>query len=227
MVQVYIDESGDLGRGGKYFVLAATAFDTDKGVVRARRIIRKEQQLIAKERNLAIVREIKSCSLDFVQRQRILNKLTLKADVDIFYLVADKEKVALLQQQKPKNLVYNYFAKLLTDKIFEKYNDDFRVVFDQRTTAVKSMNSLTDYITINAYTYHSHVERNVQVSQRDSRTEYNLQVADLVAGTIYKAYHQQKQHFLKLISERIIGASEFPKAQFRGSFLDANGKLLC
>lgn len=225
MIQVYIDESGNLGRGGRYFVLAATVFDTEKGVVRARRIVRKEQQLVAKENVASEIQELKSCSLNFVQRQRILNKLTSKADVDIFYLVVDKEKVALLQQQKPKNLVYNYFAKLLTDRIFEKYNGDFRVIFDQRATAVKSMNSLTDYITINAYTSFSLVHQEVSVSQKDSKTEYNLQTADLVAGTIYKAYNQQKPHFIKLLSERIVSASEFPRTGFRGSFLNANGKL--
>lgn len=227
MIKAYIDESGNLGRGGKYFVLAAAVFDTEKGVVRARRIIRKEQQIVAKERAASEIQELKSCSLNFVQRQRILNKLTSKADVDIFYLVVDKEKVALLQQQKPKNLVYNYFAKLLTDKIFEKYSGDFYIVFDQRATAVKSMNSLTDYITINAYTSFPLVHQEVLVSQKDSKTEYNLQTADLVAGTIYKAYNQQKSHFIRLLSGRVISASEFPRTGFRGGFLGPNGKLPC
>ncbi len=219
MIQAYIDESGNMGCGGKYFVLAAVVFDTEKGAARIKRLIRKEQQLIAKERQCAYINEIKSFSLNFPQRQRILNKMTAKADIDIFCLVVDKPQVTLLRQQKPKNLVYNYFAKLLTDAIFKKYNGDFRVIFDQRATAVKSMNSLTDYITINAYTSFNLVQNQVEVLQRDSKTEYNLQAADLVAGTIYKAYNRQQTHFLHLIHERIINLSEFPGAQFEGSLI--------
>lgn len=220
MIQAYIDESGNMGRGGKYFVLAAAVFDIEKGSTRVKRVIRKEQQIIAKERRWSSVREIKSCSIKFPQRQRILNKLISKADVDIFYLVVDKPQVTLLQQGKPKNLVYNYFAKLLTDAIFKKYSGDFRIVFDQRATAVKSMNSLTDYITINAYTAFNLVQNQVEVLQRDSKTENNLQAADLIAGTIYKAYNQQQPHFLNLIKSRIVNASEFPSSKFQGELLE-------
>ncbi len=219
MITAYIDESGNMGCGGKYFVLAAAVFDTAKGLTRAKRIIRKEQQLLAKERNYDTIQEIKSCTLKFPERQRILNKLTAKPDIDIFYLVVDKTQVTLLQEQKPKNLVYNYFAKLLTDAIFQRYHGDFRIVFDQRSTAVKSMNSLTDYITINAYTTSNLVRHYVEVFQRDSKTEYNLQVADLIAGTVYKAYHRQQPHFLNLIKSRIVNLGEFPYSQFDGSLI--------
>lgn len=48
MIRVFIDESGNLGRGGKYFVLAAAVFDTPQGAKRAARLIRKEQIRLAK-----------------------------------------------------------------------------------------------------------------------------------------------------------------------------------
>ncbi len=223
MIRVFIDESGNMGRGGEYFVLAATVFDTENGANRVKRLIRKEQQLIAKEKRLADIEEIKSCCIKFSQRQRILNKIISKADVDFFYLVVNKSQVALLRQGKPKNLVYNYFAKLLTDKIFAKYNDDYCVVFDQRTTSVKSMNSLTDYITINAYTLFNHVERNVEVKQMDSKTANLLQAADILAGTVYQAYTRQNRHFLDLISDRIVNADEFPRYKFAGSLIRKKG----
>lgn len=220
MIQVFIDESGNLGRGGKYFVLAAAVFDTPQGSKRASRMIRHFQAEKLKHSPIAERPEIKSSKLTLPQRQKLLNKLASKADVDLFYLVIDKQKVALLNAGKPKNLVYNYFAKLLTDQIFSRYNDDFHVVFDQRTTTVKSMNSLTDYITINAYTIHNHSNRNVYVCQRDSRTENNLQVADLIAGTVFQAYTRQNRHFLNIIQERIVHADEFPRGSFSGGLLN-------
>ena len=43
MITTYIDESGNLGRGGgEYFVLAAVAFNTEQGNIRAERTIRKK-----------------------------------------------------------------------------------------------------------------------------------------------------------------------------------------
>ena len=222
MIQAFIDESGNLGRGGDYFVLAAAVFDTPQGAKRARRIIHKFQGKRLKLSPLAEREEVKSSKLSFSQRQELLNKLVSKADVDIFYFVAYKKHIALLKEDKPRNLVYNYFAKLLTDKIFSKYNDDYCVTFDQRTTAVKSMNSLTDYITINAYTAHNLISRDVKICQRDSRTDNNLQIADLIAGTIFQAYTRQNSHFLKLLKERIVSADEFPRSNFPGSFSKSN-----
>lgn len=217
MIRVFIDESGNMGRGGQYFVLAAVVCDTDKGDQRIKRIIRKEQQIIAKDRMIPEIEEIKSSFLTFPQRQRILNKIVARTDVDLYYLVVDKNQVELLQYKKPKNLVYNYFAKLLTDKVFAKYNDNFSIIFDQRSTSVKSMHSLIDYITINAYTLFHQVENNVEVRQMDSKTSYNLQAADILAGTIYQAYASQKRHFLELIKRNVINANEFPKCCFAGS----------
>lgn len=217
MIRVFIDESGNMGRGGQYFVLAAVVCDTDKGDQRIKRIIRKEQQIIAKDRMIPEIEEIKSSFLTFPQRQRILNKIVARTDVDLYYLVVDKNQVELLQYKKPKNLVYNYFAKLLTDKVFAKYNDNFSIIFDQRSTSVKSMHSLIDYITINAYTLFHQVENNVEVRQMDSKTSYNLQAADILAGTVYQAYASQKRHFLELIKRNVINANEFPKCCFAGS----------
>lgn len=219
MITAYIDESGNLGRGGKYFVLAAAVFDNKNGRIRLRRIVKKEQLILAKENEVEKIPEIKSSRLTFEQRQRIINKITKRADIDIYFLVADKDKVVLLREGKPKNLVYNYFAKLLTDMIFNKYNDDFRIIFDQRCTSVESMNSLPDYITIGAYTNHNHADKNVEVLQRDSRTLNNLQIADIIAGTVFQAYKYQNVHFLNMLAPRIIKGDEFPRSNFEGGLL--------
>lgn len=219
MITAYIDESGNLGKGGDYFVLGAAVFDNKNGMNRLDRMVRKEQMILAKENEIERIPEIKSSHLNFKQRQRIINKIIKRADVDIYFLVAYKKNVSLLREDKPKNLVYNYFAKLLTDMIFAKYNDDFKIIFDQRCTSVKSMNSLPDYITIGAYTKHNHTDKNVEVLQRDSRTLNNLQTADIIAGTVFQAYKYHNAHFLKMLAPRIVKCDEFPKANFKGSML--------
>jgi hypothetical protein len=157
--------------------------------------------------------------MSFEQRQRILNKMTSKPDVAFYYLVIYKHATKLLSKQVHKNLAYNYFSKLLTDMIFSDYYDHFRIIFDQRTTCVKSMNSLPDYITIGAYTNHGCLDKKIEVLQRDSKTLYNLQAADVIAGTVYHAYREHKKHFLDLIKSHVAKCEEFPNFGFAGGFL--------
>lgn len=97
---------------------------------------------MAWENHSDIISELKFSQLDFEQRQRILTKIASKENVYFFYTVIRKQNTELFKTSSSKNLIYNYFARLLTDMIFSEYDDDFRVVFDQRSTRIKSMNSL-------------------------------------------------------------------------------------
>lgn len=160
MIHICIDESGNLGRGGKYFVLAAVVFDTDSGRKRASRVIKKAQKRLADEANQAIIEELKSSKMSFPQRQAILQKLISKADI-----------------------------------------------------------ALTDYLRIKAFTKIGLDKRTIEVVQRDSKTMRNLQTADLIAGTVYRAYNNQQLPFLNLIKARIVSADEFPRNSFDGSLI--------
>ena len=43
MIRVFVDESGNMGQSGDYFVLAAVVFKSDLGFNRVKRIIKREQ----------------------------------------------------------------------------------------------------------------------------------------------------------------------------------------
>ena len=212
MIYVYIDESGNLGKSGEYFVLSAVVFDTEKGRNRVKRVIRKEQLIVAGSKEKK--NEIKFSRLGFVSRQRILNKIVRRADGDLYYFVAYKPEVMLLNEGKSKNLVYNYFAWLLCEQFFKKYNDDFMIIFDQRSTTVKSMNSLTDYIKSNAFTLANLVRKQIVVNQADSKTNFLLQAADMVAGATYQSYNNKLDHFFNILKTRVIDFDEFPRGGF-------------
>ena len=174
---MFVDESGNMGAEGEYFVLAAVVFKTGKSEARTRRLIRKEQRLGASGEEMLFCRqELKFSRMKFEQRQRILTKWMREEGVEVFYFVAYKPKVALLMAGKKKNLIYNYFSKLLMERVFRRYDDDFEIVFDQRATAVKSMNSLTEYIQLSAYVdFPNLTGKRVSVNQADSRTNSLLQ----------------------------------------------------
>lgn len=228
MIRVFVDESGNMGAEGDYFVLSAVVFKTEKVEARVKRMVRKEQMLSDMgERVLVPKTELKFSRLKFVQRQRILAALSREEDFDVFYFVAYKPKVGMLLAGRQKNLVYNYFSKLLMERVFKRYNDDFEIVFDQRATAVKSMNSLTEYIQISAYVdFPNLTGKRVSVNQADSRTNFLLQVADVVAGAAGQAYRLGNRHYLEILGRRIKAIDEFPRRGFVGSQKMSIGKLI-
>ena len=229
MRRVFIDESGNMGKSGRYFVLAAVVMSERKAEARVKRLIRKEQRLSVSGEELERKlwrKELKFSRMKFEQRQRILGKLAKEEGVDVFYFVAYKPRVLLLLEGKQKNLIYNYFSKLLMSKIFRRYEDDFEIVFDQRATAVKSMNSLLEYIEISAYVeFPKLTTKKISVNQADSKTNTLLQVADLAAGAAAQAYALGNQHFLELLGERVKMIYEFPRRGFPGSLKFRLGKM--
>lgn len=221
MLHIYIDESGDLGvRGSYFFVMAAVVFLCDSSAKRGTRLVRKM-------RKRTEVKELKSSQMSFIERQAVLNKLMLIKDLEFFYLIAEKSQVSLLQNNYPTNLVYNYFARLLVDEIFASYNEKMRIIFDARTTKVQSMNSLKDYLLIDAFVNYARSSNDIEIMQEDSCAVNNLQLADLVSGTVYQAYTREKRHFLDIIGRKIRSANEFPALNFsRKMFRENDGSLL-
>ena len=221
MLRAYIDESGDLGLNGScFFVMAAVVFLDGLATKKGTHLVRKMRKRLG-------VEELKSSRMSFTERQATLNKLMSIDGMNIFYFVAEKSRVELLHEDYSKNLIYNYFAKLLVDEIYASYHEKMQITFDARTTKVQSMNSLKDYLLIDAYTNHAKKCDEIEISQEDSRMMNNLQLADLVSGTVYQAYTRKKRHFLDTMGRKIRSANEFPEASFsRKMFREADGSLL-
>lgn len=213
MIHIYVDESGNLGQSGRYFVLAAAVFLDDKSNNKAKRLVRKAQPKVGDK-----YQELKSSQMGFVERQELINRLTKIEAFECFYLVIQKSQVSLLWQKNPKNLVYNYFARLLIDEIFRSYDEYLYIILDQRSTSVKSMHSLVDYLSISAFSNFGKPSSKFTIEQSDSRSVYGLQLADLVSGTVYQAYTRKKAHFLRLLFAKIRHAEEFPRELFSRAF---------
>lgn len=225
MTRVFIDESGNLGRGGRFFVLAAIVFLTRQAAKKASRYVHKMQKRLGtKGSPLA---ELKSCRMSFVERQMLLNGLMISEDIEFYYLVVEKARVSLLRNGYPQNLIYNYFTKLLVDDIFAAHRNKTQITLDERSTKIKSANSLRDYLLIDAYANFNKKRDEIEILQADSRMVNNLQLADLIAGTVYQAYTRHQRHFLDLMRCKIRSANEFPEKDFsQKMFREADGRLL-
>lgn len=212
VISIYVDESGNLGEKDRYFTIAAIACKDEKAFHRIKRIF-KDACLDLSPDNSKPLDEVHSTLLTFEQRQDLLNKLSHRADHEIFLLVADKNHLTFELSDKNRNIGYNYLAGILVKRLVRKYNDDIQLTFDGRSTKVTSRDSLLDYLRIKSNIEWGY-KHNLELKQADSRNVYCLQAADLLANVTYRAYRDDQQHLLDLARPRIDTVVEFPLAKF-------------
>lgn len=210
-MQIYIDESGDLGKSGRYFVIAALVFTESKGIKRIKNLVRNCCVRFGKSQGQTLD-ELKGFDLSFSNRQNFLSRLTSVSDFRISYIVADKNYLhpKLLTD---KNICYNYLASYLLAPILQNVKEDVHIVLDNHTTKVASINSLKDYIKIQAYTDWGFSD-NLIINYGDSRNYKNLQAIDVVANTILGYYHLKKHHMFDLLKNTLQYQVKFPSGKF-------------
>jgi hypothetical protein len=197
----FIDESGDLGTKGRYFIITLLA--SQKG----RRISNFMRKFCAKNS----LQEVKASQLSFPQKQFIFNKLCSANDYTISYIVADKFNIDNKKILEDKNLCYNYLFSFLVKKTVKSTQEDITLLLDNHSTKVKSINSLADYIKIKAFTQWGFTH-DLSISYVDSKNSKIVQATDVVSNAIYAKYTYGKNHFYSklTISESI----KFPYSKF-------------
>lgn len=106
---ICIDESGNLGSGGRYFVISAIESENPK---RLKNIAKRFCADLG-------VDEIKGTLLRFPQRQGLINKLSSKDDYDISYLVFDKNNFRRTDMLG-RNVLFNYLVSFVCESIFNE-----------------------------------------------------------------------------------------------------------
>jgi len=201
MLNVYVDESGNLGTKDRYFVLAILVPQRPKRIVNA---LKKFCAHFG-------ITEIKASKLSFSQKQSIFQKITAINDYTISYVVADKTKITTEKFFEDKNIFYNYLFSHLIKKTLKNSSEDVCILLDNHSIKHKSINSLSDYIKIKAYTQWN-FKGNLTITYTDSVHSKSVQAADIVANAIFAKYMYGKDHFYKklIISESI----KFPYTDF-------------
>jgi len=209
-MQIYIDESGNLGRKGKFFVIASVIPDKNKAK-RLKKII-KRSCIKFKVGNCALP-EIKTSKLTFPQKQYILNRICDKNDFSCSYIVAEKRHLDS-RILNDKNICYNYLISHLLGKIIKSTKEkEIQVILDNHSIKVASLHSLAEYIKILAFTNWKY-KGSITFSYEDSKSHYILQVADVLANVIYGKYTYGYDHFYKLLEGSIKYRIHFPYKKF-------------
>lgn len=201
MLKIYVDESGDLGTRGRYFVIGALCTEEGK---RIRNVIKKYCANNS-------VEELKNFGMPFIHKQDIAQKFRKTSDCKIAYLCVDKTKIESTHLRADQNLLFNYAFSYLAQRILMNEKQDVRIVIDNRNQKVGSKNSLGEYIRIKAYTEWGFMF-DIQTEHLDSKADRLIQAADFIAGSCYQRYHHNKSHIYNILRPDI--SIKFPNSQF-------------
>ncbi len=201
MKTLFVDESGDLGKKERFFVIAMLLPQ------RSKRILNFMRNFVVKNK----LDEIKASTLSWSDKQGLINKLSKANDCSISYIVADKHNIENKKILEDKNLCYNYLFSFLVKNTIKYANEDVKILLDNHSTKVKSINSLKDYIRIKAYTQWG-FKHNLDISYVDSKSSKIIQAADIVASAIRAKYVYGKDHLYKLLT--INESIKFPSNKF-------------
>ena len=206
-MQLFIDESGNLGKKGRFFVIAGLTPQKPKRIVN---IIKRCCVKFGKPDRA--LNELKGHCLSFSQKQKILEGLNKKDDFRCSYIVADK-KYLLPKLLEDKNVCYNYLASFLFKFILKGIDEDVQIILDNHSTKVASVNSLKDYIKIEAYTKWG-FNKKMTFEYMDSKMSKNLQAIDIISNVVYQRYTYNKTHLYGIIDNKFAHRIKFPYKKF-------------
>lgn len=208
------DESGNLGKDGRYFVIAC--IDTDN--VKELHNIMKRKIEIARLKFPTMkthTNEIKASEAFPCVKYHLLECIA-KKNIKISYIVADLKYVEdrLLED---KNIFYNYIEVMLTKELIRSkdFGNKINIISDSKTTKVTSVDSFAGYLKAKInYEMNINVELNVKYLDSNAKDAYIVQAADYVANAIYAKYEYGQSLYFDILKNSFEIIEEFPRDKF-------------
>ncbi len=220
-INLYIDESGNLGTGmGRYFLICALEIDSSiKSSIlkRAGRVICRFKE----KNNIPKTTELKGFRLNSEKRNELLDKILFKG-IKVRYIVLDlKQTTMLLKKSDDKNACFNYLIQLLVKQIIREMPDieKINLFLDNRSVKIGNRLSLKPYLYNKLVLEQLETKQNVkriefEITYLESDSCYLIQWADIVANSLYKKYNSNEDLFYNKIKPYIIYESKFPFKYF-------------
>ena len=217
MKEVFIDESGNLGKGERFFVIAVVCFDSDTDYKKWKRVAKK---FIKKEDCLRNAGEIKSFSMDYSLKKKVFEQIEKRnIGFRVWIGVIDTNhahyRERFILQDNSKELAFNYTLKRLFEELIAKevQEEVINIYVDQRNTKTGSRYSLREYL--NAEFLHDPtipLQRTFLYYQ-DSKNNYGIQLSDLIANIVYTKLEYNKSSYLfeKYVKSKLLGKCEYPE----------------
>lgn len=198
----------------RYFAVGGY-FSEEKDRLKIKSKYKKENFRLKKEKNLDLDIEIKSYNMTENEKIRIFNKIQ---DIETFCgCVKVFDKRYMKKEIVDSNIFFNYSVKVLIQdcilpEIKLQNNDEsieFIISIDNRNIRVGDLNNLETYLKTEFCIY----QDDFKITYYDSRTNYGIQLADLIVNTFYNVYKDISivEHLVKEIKFKKFRVSLFPR----------------
>ena len=219
-INLFIDESGNLGSQGRFFLICALEVECQSIKTISRRVARLINKYKSNN-NIPKSEEVKGWSLNDEDRSELITKI-LSKDVKVRYIVLDKDKTTmLLKKCDDKNACYNYLIQLLVKNIVEqnKKINKVNLYLDNRSVKIGNRLSLKPYLYNKLVLEQLETITNVkrvefETNYLESKSCYLIQCADIISNSLYKKYDSNNSTFYNKIKQYIIHESKFPSKNF-------------
>ena len=219
-INLFIDESGNLGSQGRFFLICALEIQCNNSKTVSRRVARLINKFKKRKRIPKSI-ELKGWSLTETDRSYLIERI-LSKDIKVRYIVLDKNKTTmLLKKGDDKNACYNYLIQLLVRNIIDTYKSIVKIslYLDNRSVKIGNRLSLKPYLynklileQLESITNVKRVE--FEINYLESESCYLIQCTDIICNSIFKKYNSNNNHFYKEIKPYIIHESKFPSKNF-------------
>ena len=215
-IYVYLDESGSIHKNSRtrYFAVGGYfSFEKDKMKIRAK--YKQENLKLKKSKNLDLHTEIKSYDMTEEEKISIFDKIQ---DIDTFHgCVKVFDKALMKKEIIDSNIFFNYAVKvLIIDCILPGLNlqdinepIEFIISIDNRNIRVGDLNNLETYLKTEFCIY----DDDFAITYYDSKTNYGIQLADLIVNTFYNHYKDNRivKNLIKTLKPKNFRVSLFPR----------------
>ena len=193
MDYIYIDESRELAKQSDYFVFGAIITNNPKELDN---IIKKTRKKYKKQ--LGNSTEIKGYTTDDYIIKKILKKLN-NTDYKVVGIILDKKNIYKIHHSYDYNILYDKIASELAQRI--NINNSTSIIVDKCKNKEEEINNFNKQFTANLNNSKNY---SVDIKHANSIHYNGLQMADIIAWSIFQSVERNNSKFIDLIQNKSI-----------------------
>lgn len=190
---IYIDESGELAKQTDYFVFGAVITRNTKEI---NNIIKKTRNKYRKQ--LGNTSEIKGYTTDDYIIKKILKKLN-NTNSKVVGIIFDKKNIYKIPHSNDYNILYDTLASRLAQEI--NINNQTSIIVDKSKNKHEEITNFNKMFKSNLNNFENH---SVDIKHANSIHYNGLQIADIIAWSIFQSVERNNSEFIDLIQNKSI-----------------------
>jgi len=206
-VDLYIDESGDLGfspSSSRHFVIVALASSEPNEL---RRMMRRVQR--RRYPRIADPMEFKFGSSPERVRRLVCAGIA-RSETMIAWGAAIKSNIPASLRPDKKRFYLSICGRTLSELTRSIHARSIHVVLDKWSNSRSIRRSLDEVVEQTILDHHSgYFAPSITVSHLDSSSSEGIQIADFVAGAVFQSLERSNGTYLDLIAERVVSGCRY------------------